>query len=123
MAIRKRWEDHSLRWQREHTQRGESRSRWNAYLKLSAKTRRTVDPNAYAKGISVPRFMAAETYRSAYVKMTEDMFGRVRTVVKGLALMTAEELSWTARASDEAISRRARNQNYIRQGVNPWWYN
>lgn len=123
MAIRKRWEDHSARWQREHTKRGETRSRWNAYLKLSTRTRKTVDPNAYAMGISVANVRFGSTYSAAFKKMTEDMFGRVKTVVKGLSVMTAEELSWTAKAPDEAIIRRARNPRYVRQGINPWWYN
>lgn len=123
MAIRKRWEAHSARWQREHAKRGETRTRWNAYLKLSTKTRKTVDPDAYARGISVAHVWFGDTYSAAFKKMTEDMFGRVKTVVKGLAVMTTEELSWTAKASDVAISNRARNTRYVRQGINPWWYN
>lgn len=119
----KRWEDHSPRWQREQSRNGLDKKRWNAWLKLSEKTRRTSDPVKYAAGTSVAsqsRERKEATVVARLMKMSHK--ARLATIKAQVQRMTSKDLDWTLKATDGQIAARASRRKidgYIR---NPWWY-
>lgn len=120
--FRKRWEDHSPRWQREHAKAGETKSRWNRFLKLSPKSQAVADPRKYAQGVSVGEQRAQGYYDRAFDVMHVEMMGRKKTVVASLAMMTPEQIRWTAKATAAQISARARDPRYRVNGRPIWGY-
>lgn len=122
VAIFKRWEDHSARWQREHSAAGETKAKWNRFLKLSGKTRKGANIREYAKGVSVPAQRKTKAVTTAITRMKSLGFGREYVIERGAEHMTAVELRWTSTASIAQIKLRAGNKKYVRNGINPWWY-
>lgn len=126
MSYSKRWEGHSARWQREHTAAGESKTRWNRFLKLSPKTRKSVSISEYAKGVSVGEQRKSKSIQSAAAKVVSAFTGRKFAIEENTKLMSADELRWTLKATPEQIRRRAADRRYNRvvngKTRNPWWY-
>lgn len=121
-APRKRWDDHSARWKRERTREGLSKARWDAWFKLSIRSRKVADPYRYARGESVAfqRRFAAEEKALANMKHHFPL-GRESTMVLGVQSMTAAQLKWTATASGMAMRKRAKAKPMGGER-NPWWY-
>lgn len=120
---RKRWDAHSERWKREQTKKGLSKSKWDSWFKLSAKSKQIADPYKYAAGMSVAeqRVVKAKSAALANIKKHFPQ-ARTGTVSLGIEEMTSEQLRWTAKASAAQIRRRAANK--VSPGTrNPWWYN
>lgn len=121
----KKWEEHSPRWQREQTRKGLDKKRWNAWLKLSDKTRKVTTPDAYAAGKSVANQRVEGKIRRAIEKMLKIQFNtRPATVVKGVRSMSEKDLDWTLKASERSIRGRAKDKSIKNRygGRNPWWY-
>lgn len=121
----KKWEDHSPRWQREQTRKGLDKKRWNAWLKLSEKTRRDTSPNAYAAGKSISNQRSERKIQQVVSKMVTIQFNvRPSVVRRNVSRMSEEDLNWTLKASDVAIRKRAADKSQVNRynGVNPWWY-
>lgn len=122
-APRKKWDDHSARWKREQTKKGLSKSKWDAWFKLSAKSKKVADPYKYAAGMSVADQRIAKAKADALANMRKHFpQGRIGTMRLGLDEMTSEQLRWTSKASASAIRKRAsvKPQPGTR---NLWWYN
>lgn len=49
----KKFSDHSARWQREKTKAGVTPQKWNAWDKLTPKSKKVTNPTEYGKGESV----------------------------------------------------------------------
>ncbi len=123
-APRKNWDSHSERWKREKEKQGLSRSKWDSWFKLSAKSRATTDPYKYARGQSVAdqRRVKLEKEALAHLKRSRP-HGRVSMMQLGVSTMTTEELKWTIKATPMQLSKRAQNRSLINDaGINPWWY-
>lgn len=117
---RKRWSEHSARWQRRAEREGLTKARWDRWLSLSPETRKTAPARAYAAGKSVARLRRETLERAALANMTAQIQdGRVATMRLGVAHMTVDQLRWTAGASSAQIRRRAGMKIGER---NPWWY-
>lgn len=122
----KKWEEHSPRWQREQSRKGLDKKRWNAWLKLSNKTRKETTPNAYAAGKSVAnqRRERKEQLAVKRIKAASRLKGRTATVQRNVSRMSDQELDWTIKATDRQIRVRAGDKSIKGQrGTNPWWYN
>jgi len=121
----KRWEQHSPRWIREHSKKGESKTRWNRWFKLSPKSRKASNPAKYARGESVLQQRKDSLFSRTVRAMSDKiMFARRATIEAGIALMSPSEMLWTINADQMAIRGRARNtRNAVTHGGrNPWWY-
>lgn len=122
-APRKKWDDHSDRWKRDQAKKGLSKSKWDAWFKLSAKSRQIADPYKYAAGMSVAEQRVTKAKANALANMRKHFpQGRVGTMTLGINEMTSEQLRWTAKATGAAIRKRAA----VKPGSgvrNPWWYN
>ena len=122
-APRKKWDDHSARWKREQTRKGLTKSKWDSWFKLSAKSKKVADPYKYAAGMSVAEQRVVKAKAAALSNMRKHFpQARIGTVRLGIEEMTSEQLRWTANASAAQIRRRAavKPQSGTR---NPWWYN
>lgn len=122
----KKWEEHSPRWQREQTRKGLDKKRWNAWLKLSNKTRKVTTPDAYAAGKSVANQRLEGKIRRVIDKMMNVQFDvRAATVRHNARNMSEKDLDWTLKASPKAIRARAGDKSIKSKygGRNPWWYN
>lgn len=122
----KRWEEHSTRWQREQSRKGLDKKRWNAWLKLSNKTRKETSPNAYAAGKSVAnqRRERKEIQAAKRIKAASRYKSRQASVERNVSKMTEQELDWTIKATDRQIRVKAGDKKLKGQrGGNPWWYN
>lgn len=121
----KKWEEHSPRWQREQSRKGLDKKRWNAWLKLSDKTRKVTTPNAYAAGKSVANQRLEGKIKRATEKMLTVQFEvRPAVVRRNVARMSEKDLDWTLKASAKAIRMRAGDKSVKNRynGSNPWWY-
>jgi hypothetical protein len=121
----KKWEDHSPRWQREQSRKGLDKKRWNAWLKLSDKTRRTSTPASYAAGKSIANQTRERKEQQAIrriVAVTTTV--RVSVVKRNVSRMSNADLDWTLKATEAQIRSRASNKSLKSKygGVNPWWY-
>lgn len=124
-APRKRWDDHTPKWQRQATREGMTRARWDAWFSLSAVTRKKTDPRQYAKGITVATQRRTAQENAAADRMSELRASASQTTIrKGVAIMTARQLRWTIKAKDFLIRKRASMPASV-YGLprNPWWYN
>ncbi len=120
---RKRWDDHSARWKREAERQGLSKSRWDSWFKLSAKSRKIADPRKYAAGQSVADQRRATLEKRALSNMSAKFpTGRRSTMLLGIEEMTTAQLRWTANAGIAQLKTRAR-MKYASGERNPWWYN
>jgi|SRR5688572_25933230 len=122
-APRKKWADHSVRWQREKSRQGLSQRRWDAWFNLSSRSRKVADPYKYAKGQSVAtqRRDSAESKALANMKRHFPQ-GRVSTMEQGVAVMSAAQLKWTSTATGMQMRKRA-SAKPLGGERNPWWYN
>jgi hypothetical protein len=121
----KRWEDHSPRWQREQSRKGLDKKRWNAWLKLSDKTRKSTTPDAYAAGKSVADQRVEGKIQQVVNKMLTVQFDVRPSVIRhNVGRMSEVDLNWTLKASPKAIRQRAGDKSLKTKyrGVNPWWY-
>lgn len=121
----KRWEEHSDRWQREKSRKGLDKRRWNAWLKLSNKTRSVTTPDAYAAGKSVANQRVEGKIKRAIQKMLGIQFDvRPAVVRRNVARMSEKDLDWTLKASNKTIRARAGDKAIKNRynGSNPWWY-
>jgi len=122
----KKWEEHSPRWQREQTRKGLDKKRWNAWLKLSDKTRKVSDPVKYASGSSITNQRRERKEQQAADKIRSVGGTNVRSsvVYRNVKRMTETDLNWTLKASHSQIVGRAGDKTVkTRYGdVNPWWY-
>lgn len=118
----KEWDKHSDRWKREHTKAGETRARWNRFLKLSDKTRKTLDIRKYAAGVSAPVQRRNNAVAAVVRKVSSASAGRATVIAHNTSLMSAKELQWTLKATQAQIRARAADKKYIVNGRNPWWY-
>lgn len=122
----KKWEDHSPRWQREQSRKGLDKKRWNAWLKLSEKTRKASDPRDYAAGKSISNQRRERKEREAIRKIKGISFtGRTSVIIRNVKKMSDSDLEWTLKASDKQLRMRAGDRAVKTQygGYNPWWYN
>lgn len=123
-APRKRWDDHTPKWQRQAAREGMTRARWDAWFSLSPTTRKKTDPRQYAKGITV-----ASQRRTVQENAAADVMGGLRasasdrTIRLGVQSMTARQLRWTIKAQPHQIRKRAAQPLTAGQTRNPWWYN
>ncbi len=123
MARYKRWEDHSDKWKRQATKEGLTASRWNGWLKLSAKTQKESDPRKYAAGQSVAD-QRNETKRGRAVEAIKRAMGvrqRESVIKANVARMSANDLDWTIKATPGQIRNRAGQKNVSGYQRNPWW--
>ena len=127
MATRKPWNEHSERWKRQATREGLDPKRWDAWRKLSPKSRAKTDPRRYAAGESVQKQTVDKLRRDAVDAIMSAKGGDARefTVRRGVQKMTTKELhkitGMTPGALDSYITRKARQP--MAPGVrNPYWY-
>lgn len=121
-APRKRWDEHSERWKRDKTRQGLSKRRWDAWFKLTPKSRKVADPYKYAKGESVRTQRTSQLQEAAFKHMvTTFPQARHATVRLGVQEMTNEQLRWTIKARAAQLAGKARIK--YTAGRNPWWYN
>lgn len=121
MASRKSWDAHSDRWKREALRDGLTKKKWDAWLRLSATTRKATDPREYARGVSVRDQIRKKLEAAALSNMTMHYpHGRRTTMALGVQEMTLAELKWTATASRAQIKKKASGKTG--ETRNPWWY-
>ena len=120
----KKWEDHTPRWQREQSRKGLSQKRWNAWLKLSEKTRKTTDPRQYAsgKGIADQRRERKIQQAVARIRSATPQSARTSVIQNNVRKMSDKDLEWTLKASPKSIRQRASNKHVQGYPTNPWWY-
>lgn len=121
----KKWEDHSPRWQREQSRKGLDKKRWNAWLKLSEKTRRTSSPESYAAGKSIANQRREAKVQATIKKMiAATQAARLSTIKRNVNRMSDKDMDWTLKATTAAIRIRGADKSVKSQygGVNPWWY-
>jgi hypothetical protein len=120
----KKWEDHSPRWQREQTRKGLSKNRWNAWLKLSDKTRKATDPSQYASGKSIADQRRERKIQQAVqkVKSANSQAARTSVIQRNVRKMSDKDLDWTLKASPKQIRERASKKHVQGYPTNPWWY-
>lgn len=121
----KKWEEHSPRWQREQSRKGLDKKRWNAWLKLSDKTRRTSTPDSYAAGKSIANQTRERKEQQAVQHLVANTEGaRVSVIKRNVSRMSAKDLDWTLKATSTQIRNRAGSKGIKSQygGSNPWWY-
>ncbi len=121
-APRKRFEDHSARWQRQARKDGLDARRWNAWLKLSASTRKTTDPRQYAAGVGVSQ-QRTERARAAVLARFQNIFpkGRTSTMRMSIAQMNQRQLRQALTDPPSRIQSRAKRKP-APGDYNPWWY-
>lgn len=122
----KRWEEHSTRWQREQSRNGLDKKRWNNWLRLSDKTRKTSDPVSYATGktIANQRRERKERLAASKIKAATRVKHRTATIEANVKRMSDKDLDWTLKATDKQIRARAGDKSIkAARGRNPWWYN
>lgn len=118
----KRFEQHSVRWQREARRDGISPKRWNAWFKLSARSRKLVGIRPYAHGETVRSVIrAAAELAAAKNFLKVEPSARAQTVRRGIRRMTLAELRWTTKATGDAIRKRA-GVKPANGEINNWWY-
>ncbi len=123
MAAYKRWDDHSVRWKKAQERKGLTPKRWDAWLKLSAATRRQTNIEKYALGVSVSD-QKRQGLLDAALANTKKQHGskaedwRIR---RGLRKMSNDQLRWTAKASKTALVNRAKRRMGPGE-INLWWY-
>lgn len=122
-GVRKSWDDHSPRWKREAEKQGLTKQRWDAWRKLSTKTRRETDPRRYASGETVAEIRRDKLEAAAVRHMITTLGARVRrsTILKGVSEMTMEELRFAGSATKEQLGKRAARKMSGRVH-NPFWY-
>jgi hypothetical protein len=122
-AVRKPWDDHSARWKREAEKQGLTKQRWDAWRKLSTKTRKDVDPRKYASGKPVVEVRREKLEAAAISHIIATLGNRVRrsTVIRGVEIMTNEELRFAATANRDQLGKRAARKT-TGQVRNPFWY-
>lgn len=122
----KKWSEHSTRWQREQSRKGLDKKRWDAWLKLSEKSRKDTTPQAYSAGKSVANQRRERKEQLAVIRIKTATRGnsRTATIVRNVSRMTEKELDWTLKASNSQIAKRAGNKTLKGEGGgnNPWWY-
>ena len=121
-APRKKWDAHSERWKREQSKKGLTRAKWDAWFKLSAKSKAVADPYKYAQGVSVADQRRTSAEKAALDNMlTHHRAGREATMLLGIKAMTAKELRWTAKANGAQLRAKA-SIKMVERERNPWWY-
>jgi hypothetical protein len=127
MATRKAWDDHSERWKRQASREGLDPHRWNAWRKLSPKSRAKTDPRRYAAGESVQKQNLDKLQRAAVSAIMAAKGGDARefTVRRGVQKMSSRELNKIGQLAPgplgDYITRKARQP--MPPGVrNPYWY-
>jgi hypothetical protein len=121
----KKWEEHSPRWQREQSRKGLDKKRWNAWLKLSDKTRRTSTPDSYAAGKSIASQSRERKEQQVVQRMVAaTTAARVSLIRRNVSRMSNADLDWTLKATNAQIRTRAANKELKGKygGSNPWWY-
>ena len=120
----KKWEEHSARWQREQSRKGLSKGRWDGWLKLSDKTRKTSDPFKYASGQPIAAQRRERKERAAYdkIRQSSSRTARLSTIRNNVRKMSDADLDWTIKASPQAIRNRASKAKINGYHRNPWWY-
>ncbi len=107
-APRKRFEEHSPRWQRNALKEGIEPRRWNAWFKLSPTTRKTTDAREYGKGQSVADQKRAQAEAAAAARFQREFpNARMSTVKYNVRRMDNTQLRFMKTASKSAIQRRA----------------
>lgn len=121
---RKRFADHSQRWQRQQLRAGVNPQRFDRWLALSLKTRQGSDPLTYGRGVSIAQQRRQGNERAAHEVMLRLPDVREATIIRGLAQMSPRHLRWTANATPDQIRERARQkpERYGYSQRNPWWY-
>lgn len=119
----KRWDEHSARWKREAEKAGLTKTRWDNWFKLSAKSRKLTDPRKYAAGESVAYQRRSQLETKAMSNMQLKFpVGRRATMRMGIEIMTSAQLRWTATATLGQLKSKAR-MKFPPGERNPWWYN
>lgn len=123
---RKRFAEHSARWQREAKRDGISPKRWDAWLKLSDKSRRESDPRRYAKGESVAAQRMDTKREQAATKILQAFAvdARVSTVRRGVQGMSNAELNAVLKRSGIKLKDfvRTKARVSVPGKLNPFWY-
>ena len=120
-APRKRWDEHSERWKRDALKSGLTPARWNAWFKLSPKSRKTTDPRKYAKGESVAQQRRKAAEQAAYANILNRIpYARPGTVKLGIKAMTAAQLRRAATVDRTGIVIAAARKTGAAR--NPFWY-
>jgi hypothetical protein len=127
MATRKPWDDHSERWKRQAKREGLDPKRWNAWIKLSPKSRAKSDPRRYAAGESVQKQNLDKLRRDAVNAILNAKGGDARefTVRRGVQNLSNRELHKIGQMPPgplgDYITRKARQPMPPGQR-NPYWY-
>lgn len=127
MAARKKWSEHSVRWQRTARREGLSQRLWDRWLRLSARTRRRTNQRSYAAGKTVRTQILAPRRSEAVKKLAQAHGGGARliTIERGVKLMTAADLNRVMRMTigQLGIYAARRAAEPVPAGyMNPWWY-
>jgi hypothetical protein len=125
---RKKFSEHSARWQREAKRDGLSAAKWDKWSKLSAKSRKASDPREYAKGKPVV-VQARENKQSTVYKMLVQVHGstgRPATIRRGVSEMSSAQLNRVMNMSPlsrlhDYIVKQARRPVHPGE-FNPFWY-
>jgi hypothetical protein len=123
MAAYKPWDDHSARWKASQRRKGLTPKRWDAWLKLSASTRRATNIEKYALGVSVKDQKRQGLLDAALANTKKQHGSKVEDwrVRRGLRKMSNDQLRWTAKASKAALVNRAKRRMGPGE-INLWWY-
>jgi hypothetical protein len=120
----KMWSDHTTAWRSKASADGLSPQRWNARLKLSESGRKGTSQREYAAGNSIPVQNRAKAEAATVKRMLSATTGKSRpTQIKAnVKKMTAEEMRWTQKATDQQIRNKASKRTIAGHATNPWWY-
>lgn len=137
----KKFSEHSQRWQREKLRDGVNPARWNAWNRLSEKSRKSTTPTAYGQGQSVREQVRAELVDKAATNVVaaQRARGAQRDNGKGIDVAIARKnlghkdsglsnpelrkIAGLSRADlidmiDESLDR-----SYLEGTRSPFWYN
>lgn len=122
MAAFKPWEDHSDRWKRSQLRKGLTPKRWDAWLRLSQKSRRDTDPYKYASGDSVRDQRRQALIDAAMANYKKQIAPKeTKRIARNLRRMSNDQLRWTAKATSASLLKRVKMKPEPGR-ENLWWY-
>lgn len=129
MATVKPWLDHSPAWRSKMYAEGLTPAKWEAWRKLSDESRKKTSPAEYAKGTGVNRQVREKLEKVAIQRLIrrnefKPKF-RKSTVIRGVALMSLDELRAVANLPNTEFNRyldRKIKRPTMPGKINPFWY-
>lgn len=126
-APRKRFEEHSARWQREQRAKGIDPKRWNRWLTLRPETRRGTDVRKYAG--HPPQSVRDQKLAGLRAAAVANMLAKLpashneKHVRRNVLRMSPRQLRFASKASGADLQRKASREYKSGNRTSPFFYN